>query len=197
MLRERPVAREHFDTDLGRLRRRSRQAAKRDCRTRLQVCLAIGAAFHVPAAEPNLEGADQGTLSPHELSIFATQNHVETKLFNKNSQLYPAAWGVRFLVDVSESALYAPFMRTKAEFKERIKADDTDATRWLSPTVIARGRKMWTRARVGHSRAALSGSCHKCRTFEKQLSIKPLRTSKRHESNRQRRCCVFVRARGA
>jgi hypothetical protein len=42
---------------------------------------------------PNLEGADQGTLSPHELSIFATRNHVETKLFNKNSQLYPAAWG--------------------------------------------------------------------------------------------------------
>jgi transposase-like protein len=39
-----------------------------------------------------------------------------------------------------ESALYAPFTRTNAEFKERIKADDTDATRWLSPTVIARGR---------------------------------------------------------
>jgi hypothetical protein len=96
-----------------------------------------------------------------------------------------------------ESALYAPFTRTNAEFKERIKADDTDATRWLSPTVIARGRKMWTRARVGHSRAALPGSCHKCRTFEKQRSIKPLRTSKRHESNRQRRCCMFVRARGA
>jgi len=78
------------------------------------------------------------------------------------------------------SALYAPFMRTKAEFNERTKADDTDAARWLSPPVIARGRKMWTRARVGHSRAALSGSCHKCRTFETQLSIKPLRTSKRH-----------------
>jgi hypothetical protein len=34
-----------------------------------------------------------------------------------------------------ESALYAPLARTNAEFKERIKADDTDATRWLSPTV--------------------------------------------------------------
>jgi len=104
-------------------------------------------------------------------------------------------WGLRG--SAHESALYAPFTRTNAEFKERLKADDTDATRWLSPTVIARGRKMRTRPRVGHSRAELSGCCHKCRTFEKQRSIKPVRTSKRHESNQQRHCCPFVRARGA
>ena len=52
-----------------------------------------------------------------------------------------------------ESALYAPFTRTNAEFKEHFKADDIDATLRLSPTVIARGRKMWTRPRVGHSSA--------------------------------------------
>jgi hypothetical protein len=46
-----------------------------------------------------------------------------------------------------ESALYAPFTRTNAEFKEHFKADDIGATLRLSPTVIARGRRCG-RARV-------------------------------------------------